>query len=61
MVKHVREGRPFIKKKREIYLAKHDVDVHFKAYKATIRFGNSRKVIYNLNRFYENLWKGQIK
>ena len=61
MVKHVREGKSFMKRERAIYLTKHDVDAHFKAYKATIRFGNSRKVIYNLNRFYENLWKGQIK
>lgn len=59
MAAHALEGKPIRKKKREIYLSKHDVDVHFKAYKATIRFGNSRKLIYNLNRFYESLWKGQ--
>ena len=59
MAAHVLEGKPIRKKKREIYLSKHDMDAHFKAYKATIRFGNSRKLIYNLNRFYESLWKGQ--
>ena len=59
MAAHVLERKPIRKKKREIYLSKHDVDAHFKAYKATIRFGNSRKLIYNLNRFYESLWKGQ--
>lgn len=59
MVSHVLTGKPFKKKSRDIYLTKKDIDTHFKAYKATIRFGHSRKLIYNLNRFYENLWKGQ--
>lgn len=59
MADHVLRNKPIRKKKRDIYITKHDVDIHFGAYKATIRFGNSRKVIYNLNRFYENLWKGQ--
>lgn len=39
-------------------LTKHDVDVHFKAYKASVRYGNSHNIIYRLNRWYENLWKG---
>lgn len=40
-------------------LTKHDVDVHFKAYKASVRYGNSHNLIYRLNRWYESLWKGQ--
>lgn len=40
-------------------LTKHDVDVHFKAWKASARYGNSHKLIYRLNRWYESLWKGQ--
>ena len=59
MVSHVLSGKPIKKKCGNIYLKKKDIDTHFKAYKATIRFGHSRKLIYNLNRFYENLWKGQ--
>lgn len=39
-------------------LTKHDVDVHFKAYKASIRYGNSHNLIYRLNRWYESLWEG---
>lgn len=39
-------------------LTKHDVDVHFKAYKASVRYGNSHNLIYRLNRWYESLWKG---
>lgn len=39
-------------------LTKHDVDVHFKAWKASIRYGNYRKLVYRLNRWYEGLWKG---
>lgn len=59
MAAHVISGKPSRQKKREIILTKHDVDVHFRAYKASIRFGNSRNLIYNLNRYYEDLWKGQ--
>lgn len=40
-------------------LTKHDVDVHFKAYKASVRYGNSHNLIYRLNRWYESLWKGR--
>ena len=40
-------------------LEKWQVDQHFKAYKASIRFGNSHNLIYRLNRFYESLWKGE--
>lgn len=40
-------------------LKKHDVDVHFKAYKASVRYGNSNRLIYRLNRWYEDLWREQ--
>lgn len=39
-------------------LTKHDVDVHFKAWKASVRYGNSHNLIYRLNRWYESLWEG---
>lgn len=38
-------------------MTKHDVDVHFKAWKASVRYGNYQKLIYRLNRWYESLWK----
>lgn len=41
-------------------LTKHDVDVHFKAWKASVRYGNYRRLVYRLNRWYESLWKGAI-
>ena len=47
MVNLVKEGK----------LTKHDVDVHFKAYKASARYGNSHNLIYRLNRWYERLWE----
>ncbi len=40
-------------------MTKHDVDVHFKAFKASVRYGNSHKLIYELNRWYESLWEEQ--
>ena len=40
-------------------LTKYDVDRHFKAFKTSVRYGNSHKLIYRLNRWYESLWKGQ--
>ena len=40
-------------------LTKHDVDVHFKAYKAGVRYGCSHQLICRLNRWYESLWKGR--
>lgn len=58
MANHVISGQPVIRKKKIIYLTKHDVDCHFKSYKSCIRFGNSRRLIYNLNRYYDSLWKG---
>ena len=41
-------------------LTKHDVDKHFKAWKSSVRYGNSHQLIFNLNRWYESLWEGQI-
>lgn len=38
-------------------LTKHDVDVHWKAFKASVRYGNSHNLLYKLNRWYESLWK----
>jgi hypothetical protein len=38
-------------------LSKWHVDRHFKAFKASIHYGNSVKLIYRLNRWYENLWR----
>lgn len=40
-------------------LTKYDVDRHFKAFKASVRYGNSHNLIYRLNRWYESLWEGQ--
>lgn len=40
-------------------LQKWQVDQHYKAYKASIRYGNSHNLIYRLNRWYESLWKGE--
>ena len=42
-------------------LTKHDVDVHWKAWKASVRYGNSHNLIYNLNRWYEGLWIERIE
>ena len=38
-------------------MTKHDVDVHFKSWKSSVRYGNSHKLIYRLNRWYESLWE----
>lgn len=39
-------------------LTKRDVDMHFKAYKTGVRYGNSHNLIYRLNKWYKSLWKG---
>ena len=44
-----------IAKARKGELTKHDVDVHFKAFKGSVRYGNSHQLIYRLNRWYESL------
>lgn len=36
---------------------KNDADIYFKCWKASIRFGNSRRLIENLNKWYIELWK----
>lgn len=46
-----------IAKVRKGEMTKHDVDVHFKAFKGSVRYGNSHQLIYRLNRWYESLWK----
>ena len=38
-------------------LTKHDVDAHFKAWKASVRYGNSIKLMHKLNEWYEGLWE----
>lgn len=38
-------------------LKKKDVDAHFKSWKASIRYGNSYKLIHRLNRWYDSLWR----
>lgn len=39
-------------------LTKHDVDMHFKAYKTGVRYGNSHNLINRLNKWYTSLWEG---
>lgn len=39
-------------------LTKHDVDMHFKIWKSSVRYGNSHNLICRLNRWYESLWEG---
>lgn len=38
-------------------LTKHDVDVHWKAWKASARYGNSHNLIHKLNEWYDSLWE----
>lgn len=38
-------------------LTKHDVDVHWKAWKASVRYGNSHILIHKLNEWYDSLWE----
>ena len=38
---------------------KKDVDAHFKAWKASVRYGNSYQLIYRLNRWYDALWRNK--
>lgn len=39
-------------------LTKYDADRHFKAYKASVRYGNSHNLLHRLNLWYESLWNG---
>lgn len=39
----------------------YDVDRHFKAYKSSIRYGDSHNLICRLNRWYSELRKGYEK
>lgn len=36
---------------------KHDVDTYFKSWKASIRFGNTHKLIESLNKWYSEQWE----
>lgn len=38
---------------------KHDVDAHFKAFKASVAYGNSHNLIHRLNEWYRSLWEGE--
>ena len=38
-------------------LTKHDVDVHWKSWKASVRYGNSHKLMHKLNQWYDSLWE----
>ena len=58
-VKHERKKiMRMVAKVKKGELTKRDVDAHFKAYKASVRYGNSHNLIYRLNRWYESLWEG---
>lgn len=61
--KKIKHERKKIKRMKALVekgkLTKHEVDKHFKAYKASIRYGNSHNLIYRLNRWYDDLWKGE--
>ena len=36
---------------------KRDVDVYFKSWKASLRFGNTHKLIEAMNKWYQDKWK----
>lgn len=38
-------------------LTKHDVDRHFKAWKASVRYGNWKRLTERMNKWYEEQWK----
>lgn len=40
-------------------LTKRDVDAHFKAFKASVTYGNSHNLINRLNTWYQTLWEGE--
>lgn len=46
---------PFVKRGE---MTKHDLDVHFKAWKASVSYGNSRHLIERLNKWYIDITKG---
>ena len=39
--------------------SKHDVDVYFKCWKASLKFGNTEQLIRKLNDWYGKLWEGE--
>ena len=61
-VKHERKKiTRMVAQVRKGILTKHDVDVHFKAWKASVRYGNSHNLMYRLNRWYESLWNDEVQ
>lgn len=40
-------------------MTRQEVDLHFKAYKACIRYGNSHNLIHRLNEWYRGLWESE--
>lgn len=61
-VKHERKKiKRMVALARDGKLTKHDVDTHFKAWKASARYGNSHNLMYRLNRWYESLWNSEVE
>ena len=62
-IKHEKKKlRRMIALMRQGKLTRHDIDRHFKGFKASIRYGNTHKLIQNLNKWYEaEMLKGGIE
>jgi len=62
-IKHEkRKLRRMIALMRKGELSKRDIDRHFKGFKASIRYGNTHKLIQNLNKWYDaEMQKGGIQ
>ena len=57
-IKHSKKKiKRMIKLARKGVRSKHDVDMYFKSWKASITFGNSHKLIENLNKWYKEQWE----
>ena len=41
-------------------MTKREVDAHFKAWKASVRYGNSKKLLERLNKWYKKLWEESL-
>lgn len=56
-VKHERKKILRMKRLAEAgKITKHDVDMHFKAWKSSVRYGNSKNLICRMNAWYAELW-----
>lgn len=56
-VKHERKKILRMKRLAEAgKITKHDVDMHFKAWKSSVRYGNSKNLIRRMNAWYAELW-----